>query len=88
MPIVKNYLLNTLLMVISFVIIHYYILIDLLDCYTHCLLSIQLEFMSQKCEFKESITKSANGKHYLMMYYPKYYCKLNLIKHFWYSAKK
>ena len=72
----------------SFLIINYYILINLLKCCAHRLLSVQPDFMSQKCEIEESIIKSTNEKHYLMMYYPKYYCKLNHIKHFWCSARK
>lgn len=55
----KNYLLNALLMVISFLIINYYILIDLLDCYACRLLSVQPDFVSQKCEIDESITKGS-----------------------------
>lgn len=32
--------------------------------------------------------QSANGKHHLVMYSPKYHCELNHIEHFWCSAKK
>lgn len=32
--------------------------------------------------------QSANGKHHLVMYYPKYHCELDHIEHFWCSAKK
>ena len=39
-------------------------------------------------EIEESICQSANGKHHLVMYYPKYLCELNHIEHFWCSAKK
>ena len=87
-PIAKNYLLNALLMVISFWIINYYILINLLDCCARRLLSVQPDFVSQKCEIEESITKSTNGKHHLVIYYPKYYYEFNHIKHFWYNTKK
>ena len=72
----------------SFLIINYYILINLLDYYVRCLLSVQPDFVSQKCEIVESITKSTNGKHHLVIYYLKYYCELNHIEHFWYNAKK
>lgn len=58
-PIAKNYPLNALLMVVSFLIINYYILIDLLDCYARRLLSVQPDFVSQKCEIEESITKGS-----------------------------
>lgn len=30
----------------------------------------------------------ANRKYHIVMYYLKYYCKFNYIKHFWYSTKK
>ena len=57
-------------------------LINLLNCCARNLLSAQLDFVSQKCETEESITKSTNGKHHLVIYYPKYYCELNHIEHF------
>ena len=63
-------------------------LINLLDYCSRRLLSVQPDFVSQKCEIKESITKSTNGKHYLVMYDPKYHCELNHIEHFWCNAKK
>lgn len=44
--------------------------------------------MAQKCEIEESITQSTNGKHHIVLYYPKYHCKLNHIEHFWCSAKQ
>ena len=72
----------------SFLIINYYMLINLLDCCAHRLLSVQPDFVSQKCEIEEFITKLTNGKHHLVIYYPKYYCKLNHIEYFWYNAKK
>ena len=71
-----------------FLIINYYMLINLLDCCARGLLSAQPNFVSQKCEIEKSITMSTNGKHHLVMYYPKYYCELNHIGHFWCSAKK
>ena len=52
------------------------------------LLSVQPDFKEQKCEIEESITNAANGKHHIVMYYPKYHCELNHIEHFWCSAKK
>ena len=51
-------------------------------------LSIQPDFQAQKYEIEESITSSANGKHHIVIYYPKYHCKLNHIEHFWCSVKK
>ena len=75
-------------MVIFLLIINYYILINLLDWCVHRLLLVQPDFASQKCEIEESITISANRKYHLVIYYPKYYCKLNYIEYFWYNAKK
>ena len=49
---------------------------------------MQPDFLNQKCEIEESIINSVNRKYYLVVYYPKYHCKLNYIEHFWYSAKK
>ena len=72
----------------SFLIINYYILINLLDCCACRLLLVQPDFVSQKCEIKESIIKSINRTYHLVMYYPKYHCELNYIEHFWFSAKK
>ena len=40
LPTVKNYPLNALLILISFLIINYFILIDLLDCYASRLLLV------------------------------------------------
>lgn len=88
MLITKNQFLNRLLIVISFLIINYYILINLLDCYTYYLLLIWLNFVFQKCENKRFITKSTNKKYYLVMYYSKYYYKLKYIKYFQYNTKK
>ena len=72
----------------SFLIINYYMLINLLDFCAQCLLSVQPDYVTQKCEIEETITKLTNGKHYLVMYYPKYHCELNHLEHFYYSAKK
>lgn len=46
---------------------NFYILINLLDCCAYHLLSVQPDFVSQKCEIEESITKSTNGKYHLVM---------------------
>ena len=43
---------------------------------------MQSDFLNQKYEIKESITNSVNGEYHLVMYYPKYHCELNYIKHF------
>lgn len=56
--------------------------VDLLDCGARRLLSIQPDFVSQKCKIEESITKLTNGNHYLVMYYHKYHCELDHIEHF------
>ena len=42
----------------------------------------------KKCKIEEFITHLLNGNHHIVMYYPKYHCKLNHIKHFWCSVKK
>lgn len=44
--------------------------------------------MAHWCEIEESIASSANSKHHIVLYYPKYYCELNHIEHFWCNAKK
>ncbi len=49
---------------------------------------MQSDFLNQKCEIEESITNLINEKYHLVMYYPKYDCEFNHIKHFWGSAKK
>ena len=43
---------------------------------------MQPDFISQKCEIKESIINLANRKHYLVIYYPKYHYELNHIEYF------
>lgn len=68
--------------------VSYILLICCLACCARCLLFAQPDFKAQKCDIKESITQSVNEKHHLVMYYPKYYCELNYIEHFWCSAKK
>lgn len=71
-----------------FLIMNYYILIDLLNYCAHRLLSVQPYFASQKYEIDELIIKSANKKHYLVIDYLKYHYELNHIEHFWYNAEK
>ena len=56
---------------------------------TSCqILSVQLDFSSQKLAIEEIImgTKGAFTRHQVM-YYPKFYCELNHIKYFWYDGK-
>ncbi len=60
----------------------------ILACFAQYLLLIQRDFQSHKCEIEEFITLFANGKHHLVIYYPKYYCELNHIEQFRFSAKK
>ena len=57
-------------------------------CFSKRLFSVQKDFKVYKCEIKESITNSTNGKHHIMMYYSKYHFELNHIEHFWCNAKK
>ena len=71
-----------------FLIINYYMLINLLNYCARCLLSIQPDFVTQKCEIEKFITNSTNGKYHLVMYYSKYHYELNHIKYFWCNAKK
>ena len=71
-----------------FLIINYYMLINLLNYCVHHLLWVQPDFVSQKCEIEEFIIKSTNRKHHLVIYYPKYYYEFNYIEHFWCIAKK
>ncbi len=60
----------------------------LLSSCTKCFLSVQPNFVNQKYEIEDSITNSANEKHYLMRYHPKYHYELNNIKDFWCIPKK
>ena len=60
----------------------------LLVCCAKRFLLVQPDFQAQKCEIEEFVTGSPHGKHHIMMYYPKYYYKLNYIEYFWCSAKK
>ena len=57
-------------------------------CYIKRFLSVQEDFKVQKYKIKKSITNSANDKHNIVIYFPKYHFVLNLIEHFWCNAKK
>ena len=59
-----------------------------LGCCTKCLLSVQPDFQTQKCEIKKSNQNSPQGQYHIVLYYPKFYFKLNHIEHFWCSAKQ
>lgn len=59
-----------------------------LNCYAKNLLSVQPDFFKQICEIKKSLINSVNIANYLVIYYSKYYYKLNYIGYFWYSIKK
>ena len=56
-------------------------------CCVKSLLLVQGEFKKQKWKIEKFITNSANDKHLIMMYYPKYHCKLSHIEHFWFVPK-
>lgn len=47
----------------------------------------QSNFHQQKYEIKEKITASLNSAYHKDIYYPKFYYKLNHIKHFWCNTK-
>lgn len=71
-----------------FSILNYCLLTNLINYCARHLLPVQLDFIFQKCKIERSITNLANKKHHLVMQYPKYYSKLNYIKHFCCNAKK
>lgn len=64
------------------------ILYSLIDCCNKKILSIQPDFFIQKSAIEESIMSRKNAFiGYKVMYYPKFYYKLNYIKYFWYDRK-
>ena len=84
----NNYPLSVSQKVIKNLFVSCILLIFITACCARRLLSVQPDFKEQRCEIEESICRSPNGKHHLVMYYPKYHCELNHIEHFWCSAKK
>ncbi len=50
-------------------------------------MSVPPDFLHQKCEIEEKITTSPNDAYHKVIFYPKFYCKLNHIDHFWYNGK-
>lgn len=60
----------------------------ILGCCARRLLSLQPDFMAQKCEIEERIqgTLEAPTGH-RVMYYPKFHCELNHIEFFWCDCK-
>ena len=85
--IVQNYRLNALHIVSLKSESLFYFINHNLGCCARNLLSIQPDFLAQKRKIEESIKKLANAHHYQVIFYPKYYCKLNHIEYFWCYAK-
>lgn len=50
-------------------------------------MSVQPDFLEQKCEIEEKITAFFNGFYHQVVYYPKFHCELNHIEHFWSNSK-
>ena len=50
-------------------------------------MSVQPDFLQQKCEIEEKIIASPNGAYHKVIYYPKFHCELNHIEHFWCNGK-
>ena len=50
-------------------------------------MSIQPDFLNQKCEIEEVIKNSLEGQYHRVLYYPKFHCKLNHIEHYWCHCK-
>src|SRR6266480_2005321 len=56
-------------------------------CYARKLLSVQPDFISQRCEIEEKI-EGLSANHYCVLYYPKFHCELNHIEYFWCHSKR
>jgi hypothetical protein len=52
------------------------------DCCARRLLSLQPDFIAQKCEIEEKL-----DKHHVL-FYPKFHCELNHIEYFWCQSKR
>ena len=55
-----------------------------LDCCAGRFLSLQSDFLEQRCEVDETITQSGHR----VLYYPKFHCELNHIERFWCHSKQ
>ena len=55
------------------------------NCCARRLISIQPDFLNQKCELEERLEGS--GAH-CVMFYPKFHCELNHIERFWCHSKQ
>ena len=62
------------------------LLIILIACYAHHFLSLQTDFISQKSEIEELISKW-NNQEYQVLFYSKFHYELNYIKYFWAHTK-
>lgn len=51
-------------------------------------MSVQPDFLQQKCEIEEKITASPNGAYPKIIYYPKFHCELNHIEYFWCNGER
>src|SRR5467141_172319 len=60
------------------------ILINFSDCCARRLLSLQPDFMAQKCEIEERI----EAHHHRVLFYPKFHCELNHIEYYWCHSKR
>ena len=78
----NNFIINIILIIII------YINININYC-TCQILSLQPDFLSQKLAIKKIIMGIKRAyKKYQVIYYPKFYYKLNHIKYFWYGNYK
>ena len=50
-------------------------------------MSVQPNFLQQKCKIEEKIKASPNGAYHKVIYYLKFHCELNHIEHFWCNSK-
>lgn len=59
------------------------------SCCARRLLSIQPDFVDQKCELIEKLEGSEPGKpQHRVMFYPKFHCELNHIERYWCHSKQ
>ena len=58
------------------------------NCCARQLLSIQLDFETQKCVIEELIASNRGVFPHLTLYYPKFHCELNHIEQFWCHGKQ
>lgn len=83
----KNYLLN----ILKIANVNYNIFLKLVNSYLsydiYYLLLIQLDFLARKREIKKFLKKLFNSQYYKVIFYFKYYYKLNYIQYFEYYIK-